>query len=441
MNELSLVASMSARKVDTVNYIKTDVGTAWRLYLIVFAITAVGLPKLLITLEWWQWNLVLLIISVVGAVIAIVADTRSERPCIRGFILPFSLYSVIFLFFEIEYSSLMTGYRATTLFTTLSLYGVSVLVIPICYMMRRGYISLDGLLKTVAVIVSFSLLVRVFLSTVETATGTALCPGISLEQAATGWTRNGIVRINPPSLAVLLIGICLYFLCYRNKGNKVFLAILILYLLFTFFVHSSRSVLGYSFICIAILFLVKRHKSKAMFLLVALMGALACFSVFYEPVGGFFVSYFGSLFDMSASNIEAGSTLVRISGLNYFGNLYLSTNPLLGFGAWSYGDQVVMSGGLTLDDLGFLGVVFKFGVPGILLYALILGRILYACVKARRHGGEVFEGYSTLLLGFLLMIVFNLINIDLFYMYAASVPLALAISEAVLDSVCEVSCV
>ena len=102
VNELSLAASMSARKVDNVNYIKTDVGTAWRLYLIVFAITAAGLPKLLITLEWWQWNLVLLIISVVGAVIAIVADTRSERHCIRGFILPFSLYSVIFLFLRLS---------------------------------------------------------------------------------------------------------------------------------------------------------------------------------------------------------------------------------------------------------------------------------------------------------------------------------------------------
>jgi hypothetical protein len=407
-------------------------GRSWRVLIALFAIIAVGLLKLVITLENWQWSLILAFFSIAGFVAVLYTESVEDKPLVRGFRLFFSVYVLAFFIIELLYGISVTGYSATDVLNSLSPYLCVLFAFPVLHALKRGYVSFDRLLLAVLVITFISLVVRTALSFVQTNTGIALCPGISLEHTSENWIRNGVVRINPPSLAILVVGICMYNILYGKKHACLNVIILGWYLFYSQTIHAARGVLLYSVITVLLLVIFKRTKSRGTYIALFSIGLFCCVVAVYEPLGTGIASFLSSFFDTSASNEYAGSTIARQNGLAFFSSLYFHINPVMGFSVFSYTDLLALSGGYTVDDLGFFGFVFRFGIPGILLYALIIGRAIYAFVKARNAKFIKFEAYSSLLAGFVIAALLTSINIELFYMYAASVPFIIAASEYIL---------
>ena len=408
-------------------------GTAWRTVLVLFVIIAVGLPKLFIHLEYWQWSLLQCFFSVIGAVISVIVDTKMGTRYFTGFINWLAIYTSLFILFELFYGTMQTGYKLPNIFNLLSVYSYILFSLPIYYMLRREYISLKGLLLIVAISTGISLVVRFSLSFVESSAGIALCPDISLENAAKGWVRNGIVRINPPSLSALMVGICMYWVLYETKYRSLFGVILILQIVYTNFIHAARSTFLVSLVAIIILLVFKTKKTRLTYVVLSMIGLLSCLAVLYEPIFNSVLSFIGSFSSKGASEL-AGSTVARLRGLDYFSSIYLKTNPILGLGALGYQEQIALSGGYTFDDLGSLGIVFQFGLVGIFFYFQIYGRAIQACIRAHTCNYLHVRELGQLVLGFLIVLIMSSVNIDLFYMYAASAPFLVGISEYVIFS-------
>lgn len=406
-------------------------GAAWRALFLSFLLIAVGIPKLIIHLEIWQWNLTLCIFSFLSAAVAIIIDTRLNTHYLSGFLKVLAIYTLVFILFEVFYGTSQTGYKVLNTFNLLTVYSFVMFSLPINYMLRKKYISLEEVLLAVSVCTGASLLVRFSLSIVESSTGIALCPDISLESAAKGWIRNGIVRINPPSLSVLVVGICMYWVLYETNHKILFGSLLLLQIIYTNFIHAARSTFLVSVVAIIVLLVFNTRKTKSNYLMISLFGLLLCLAILYEPVFNSFQSFLGS-FSATGSSELAGSTVARLNGLEYFSSLYLKTNPYLGFGALGYQEQIALSGGYTFDDLGTFRVVFQFGLPGIVFYLLIYGRVVQACCLARTCNYRHIRELGQLILGCLIVVVMSSVNIDLFYLYAASAPILIAISDFVI---------
>ncbi len=408
-------------------------GAAWRTVFLLFVLIAVGIPKLFIHLEYWQWNLLQCLISIISAAISVIADTRMGTRYFTGFMMGLGIFTILFFLFEMFYGTLQTSYKLSNIFNLLSSYSFVLFSLPIYYMLRKEYISLKEILLIVAVSTGISLIIRFSLSFIESNFGIAFCPDISLENAAKGWIRNGIVRINPPSLSALTVGICMYWLLYEAKYKVLFGSILILQVVYTNLIHAARSTFLVSLVAIFILLVFKARKTRLTYIVLSLLGLFFCLAVLYEPVFDSVLSFIGS-FSANGSSDLAGSTVVRLRGLDFFTSLYLNTNPILGLGALGYQEQIALSGGYTFDDLGSLGFLFQYGLVGFLFYLMIYGRALQACMRGRTCKYLHVRELGQLVLGFLIVLIMGSVNIDLFYMYAASAPILVAISEYVIFS-------
>ena len=86
------------------------------------------------------------------------------------------------------------------------------LAIPIYRMLRNDETYFERLLKTMAILCAGSFIIRAAISLIYVYTGTDILPAIALEGASVGWIRNGILRINPPCVGIILSSDCFLFI-------------------------------------------------------------------------------------------------------------------------------------------------------------------------------------------------------------------------------------
>jgi hypothetical protein len=106
-------------------------------------------------------------------------------------------------------------------------------------------------------------------------------------------------------------------------------------------------------------------------------------------------------------NDAANSSIARLNSIAYFNGFFLE-RPLLGMG-WvrPVGDYLTsIAYGPThtayLDDLGFLGQVFRMGILGAMFYVLLIARFAYIYFRLPKS-----SKYKTLVLGILVFIIIS----------------------------------
>ncbi len=259
-------------------------------------------------------------------------------------------------------------------------------------------------------------LMKMFMSFYESISGTILWPNIVV--GSMGY-RNGLFRINPTPLAILIIPIAFWMFTKSNRKweKAVCLFAIGVDLLYAYVIWQARSALLYKTILLITLFFLQRttDKKRIIRFLILIAGIIIFINT---PIFNSFVDSF------SESNTEYGdNTMYRRYALEYFLGMFFR-EPIWGVGLLNFAQRRYRLGG-TLEDIGFIYSIVQLGVPIIIFYVSMFSRGIYvALVKLRKHPDE-----RLLLLSVTLLYILFGINIDTFYMYGLTVPFYIAFVE------------
>lgn len=255
--------------------------------------------------------------------------------------------------------------------------------------------------------------------------GTVVFGNIARESASSGWIRNGILRVNPPFIGIIIVPIAYYLATTVTKTihKTLYYLSIIIVVAYTIQVHQARSLMIYQLMTIVILFEVEKvnDKKKLLRMAVLLVGIIVLVNT----------EWFGSLVDsFSESNADyGGSTTARINALAFFGARYLNS-PIFGIGFLERNSQKLTTISGDISDIGMLRSVFMLGIPIIIVFIMIFIRGFYVYNKANKAG---MQNEALLVLGMTISVIMTGINIDLFVgIFSFGIPFYMAITEYVL---------
>ncbi len=289
--------------------------------------------------------------------------------------------------------------------------------IPVYYLLRNNGMQLNKLLDYIIYTTILSYLLRIFISVYYGSTGIRIFLPISTEYATSSWFRNGILRMNMPCFAGIIIVLCMYQMYSTNRKLRKLLYIfgIALALYFSLAIHCARSLLVYQVIEIIFCIMIKRRSTFKQFFLLAISGIVACVIANIGIIDDFIEMF-------SATNqIYGDSNSSRIISYAYYEREF-SQNFLIGKG-------------LTVDDakLSDVGILYSsvmLGVGILFFYFAFWGR----CIQSGFIMNQDENGNAKRILvwGIGLSTVLLCINIDCFYGLAAfSVPFCIAVTEYV----------
>lgn len=332
----------------------------------------------------------------------------------------------LYVFGTVTIAVFLGKYRYDIGIGTVLIYGVRYLyvflAIPIFNLLCSGKWKFKSFLKSIVWLTEGSFIIRTCISMGWSRSGKISIPAIALEYALDNWIRNGILRVNPPALGLIIIPILYYLISEsRNQIEKVLYGLTAGFTIwYTFIIHASRSVFIYYILTIIFMWMIKKTSELNKILKITGLLITSCICINLPAVE----AYIGS-FASSTKGIGR-STYLRILALEYYGRLYLE-HPILGIGFISAGDSIAYFGA-GLADIGFFGTFYKMGILAIVMYALLFGRGVYIAriIKAK------YLNESRFILGMLIGMLMTGINIDCFYgYYAFAVPFYIAICEYV----------
>ena len=311
-------------------------------------------------------------------------------------------------------------------FTNVVLYSVKnwmiLLSIPVAYVLRSGKWNLKKFLELIINLTNASYLLRTGISVINRLTGSIIFESIAREYAAENWIRNGWLRINPPSLAIIFIPISLYLLfqAKRKRERNYYLFSIALSMFYTAAIHGARSVLLYQILEILFILIIKKKSSKKQIILFMILAILSIV-VMNSSIVQLFIASFG------VGGEFEGSTAGRMEAVPYYLGLFLE-NFWTGTGFLHYEERlfvgVVGWTVATLSDVGILWTLVQLGFGGLLFYVMFVIWGVLVGKKARRMTSDI----DILVWGIVFSIMITGVNIDLFYgIYAFAAPISLAI--------------
>lgn len=293
-------------------------------------------------------------------------------------------------------------------------YLYPLMAFPLINLFCTGRWKPENCARILVIACTVDTLMKTVMSFFEARSGVLLWPNLVL--GSMGY-RNGLFRINPCALTVIVIPLGFWLL---NKADKmweklIYLGVIGLDLLYAFVIWQARSALMYKTIILVVLFFLQRttDKKRIIRFMVLIIGIIIFVNT---PVFNNFVDSF------SASDAEhGGSTVYRIIALDYFIAQYFK-DPIWGTGLLDFKQR---THGGTLEDLGFLYGLVQLGIPMIAFYAMLFSRSVYVAIaKMRRYPDE-----RLLLIAMPFLFVMFGINIDTFYMFGLTVPFFIAFVE------------
>lgn len=287
--------------------------------------------------------------------------------------------------------------------------------------------NMDKMMKMIVFMTAISFILRYIIQQINISTGVTIFEYIAGEGASENWTRNSILRINPPSFFMLFIPCC-YYLLRKTKVKLVkalYCALIIMSIWYYYSVTMSRSVFLYEIVVTCVLFLItKRKGKKGIFFSIVLVIVVIIFvnSPLLDTIGNTVSSIF-------IQTSDYGDTFTpRVYAYEYY-RKWMLQNPILGIGGLSNSqltESLIMG---HISDIGFAGNIFRYGILGIVLECFFVGRMIHItwkiCVSKRGDNDN-----KLLAIGLLLSVILINLNIDCFStMTAISMPFILGIME------------
>lgn len=287
----------------------------------------------------------------------------------------FLIYLAFFIIVHCFYGAIHYDEGLKSLYAPAKFFGFFFLFVPLIYTIHinNGY---EQLLKNIAVA---TLIIMAFKTLKAFAFNFA---GINILNAMSSDTRYDRMRLGFPVFGPLVF---MYFIdkLLNTKINKrkyyLYLVIIAYFLFFLIYINMTRmNIIGYILTLTIMILFRKRPKNKQIVITVAV--AFAAAILLSSNMFDNFVSTF------SETDAELGvSTIARNNSNEYF-KQFPQQNQLLGMGFLATDTpirEVLFSGAdgsFHLDDLGIKNMYYHYGITGIILAVLVLGRMLYLAI-------------------------------------------------------------
>lgn len=300
----------------------------------------------------------------------------------KGFLNKYILITVLILACDSLYTKLNYDTTFMDLISTVSRFADILLAYPIIYVFWREK-DINEILKFIPKITFISLAIRFIVWFMYNMRGIPVFPNI-LNEYSSMWVKDAYLRISDTSLTGISFVILVYF-CFDNRIKKAermlmgFMAAF--YVVYAGVVYASRSQLISMLMTTFIMMIIKRSSKKGSMVKMVILCSLAA------ALGG--SSYLYNLFQsFSTSSQYSLSTLARINAVKYYMTLW-NKSMLCGIGVLNTGKDFFyyivhakVEGGLTYyEDLGILGFIFNFGLLGIIIFAVPLGRFFRTLIS------------------------------------------------------------
>lgn len=272
--------------------------------------------------------------------------------------------------------------------------------------------------KFLVIATSIDTLAKAFMSFYESKTGIMLWSNLIYGEMG---YRNGLYRINPSALSILVIPLSFWLISKaKNRREKIiFIATILIDVLYAYIIWQARSALLYKTIIIVMMIFLQQTNDKKK-VIIAFMIMLGAVILINTPAFNSFVDSF------SESNKTYGkSTLARVNAYAYYGALY-SKSPFWGIGRLTTNERYALGGGM-LEDTGFFYGLVQFGIPMVLFYIFMFFRGIYVSIKLRQKN----IADSLLCLSMTLLFIMFGVNMDPFYAFALALPFYVSFVEYV----------
>lgn len=259
----------------------------------------------------------------------------------------------------------------TTVFYSVP-YFYAVLTIPVSLLVMNGDLDLKQFFKWIVICSMISYGVRILISWYFGKHGSIIFPSITLGDQPEKWIRNGVLRLNPPVFACVLLPITAYLFSEEKTAWKKWLYIVaaVIPVYFTFKIHQSRAVMVYQVLTLAVLWLSREKTTWKDWTLFAILAVLVLRTQKFQDF----------LFSFSLKNTnELATTGVRINAVKYFASESLRSG-IFGLG-YLDGAVATAPGGGHITDIGLLQTVYTLGLPGLIYIGLNLFNAMRCLIK------------------------------------------------------------
>lgn len=287
----------------------------------------------------------------------------------------FLIYLAFFIIVHCFYGAIHYDEGLKSLYAPAKFFGFFFLFVPLIYTIHinNGY---EQLLKNIAVA---TLIIMAFKTLKAFAFNFA---GINILNAIDSDTRYGRLRMGFPVFGPIVF---MYFVdkLLNTKTVKrkyyIYAAIIAYFLFFLIYTNMTRmNIVGYILTLTVMLLFKKRPKNKQIIAVVAVLSA-ATILLSSNAFENFVASF-------SETDDELFvSTIARNNSDEYF-KQFPRQNQLLGMGFLAVDTPIreqLFSGSegvFHLDDLGIKNMYYHYGITGIILAVLVLGRMLYLAI-------------------------------------------------------------
>lgn len=287
----------------------------------------------------------------------------------------FLIYLAVFIIVHCFYGAIHYDEGLKSLYAPAKFFGFFFLFVPLIYTIHinNGY---EQLLRNIAVA---TLIIMAFKTLKAFAFNFA---GINILNAIDSDTRYSRLRMGFPVFGPLVF---MYFIdkILNTKINKrkyyLYLAIIAYFLFYLIYINMTRmNIIGYILTLAVMILFRKRPKNKQIVIVIAV--AFAATVLLTSNIFENFVATF------SETDAELGvSTIARNNSNEYF-KQFPKQNLFLGMGFLSVDTPIreaLFSGAegvFHLDDLGIKNMYYHYGITGIILAVLVLGRMLYIAI-------------------------------------------------------------
>lgn len=276
--------------------------------------------------------------------------------------------------------------------------------------------KIENMAKFIVISTTIDTLLKAFMSFYESISGTILWS--NLVHGEMGY-RNGLYRINPSALSILVVPLSFWLILRSNRKKEkiVYMATMMIDVLYAYIIWQARSALMYKTIIIVLMIFMQKTNDKKkivrFFLLLIAIVIFVNLPVFSNFIGSFSAS----------DSTYGGSTTARLNAIAYFMSRYIQ-HPILGIGCLQTIDRYAIGGGM-LEDMGFLYGLVQLGIPMIIFYLVTFIRGIYVSMKLKRKSNTD----SVLCIALTVLFIMFGINMDTFYAFAIAVPFYLAFVE------------
>ncbi len=291
------------------------------------------------------------------------------------FFYAFSVYLALFIIVHCFYAAIQYDEGFRSLYATVKFFIYLILFIPMVYTIHIN----DGYEQLLRNITAITLIIVAFKSLKAFAYNFA---GLNILNAISFDTRYGRMRIGLTAFSPLVFIYLVDKLLNTSPKKKVFyiyLAIVSYFIFFVIYINMTRmNIIGY-ILTLAIMLLVKKRPKNKQIISIFVIGVLAAVLLSSNIFDNFVSSF-------SETDEELGaSALARDLAGEYF-KQFPKKNPYLAMGFLSadtplrYATFFGPDGTYCLDDLGIKNMYLHYGISGIILAVLLLGRMIYLAI-------------------------------------------------------------